>query len=260
MSKIIATTAAVLMSLISFSQVSENRTVNDFSKLKASNGIEVSYTVSGSKSVKVETDDNEKLAMIKTEVEGEMLKIYVDTGDRNYKGSKKGKRNINGVRFNVLRVTVSGPGLKAVKASSSADVKIQNLNNADNIAVEVSSSGSISGKFSCGSMSIDASSSADFNGSIDAKTVAVEVSSSGEAILNGKTDDLKVKVSSSGTCNAKGLVAETVEVKASSSADASVFATKSLDAKASSSADINYYGNPAQVIADKSSSGSVNKK
>lgn len=260
MSKVFATAAAVLMSLIAFSQVSEDRSVTDFSKLKAATSVQVFYTISETKSVKVETDEQQKLQFIKTEVENGTLKIFVDTGDGNYKGSKNGNKSINGMRFKTLKVTVSGPSLTGFKASSSADIKIQNLNTADNLEIEASSSGSISGKFKANTVSVDVSSSADFNGSIDAKTVAVEVSSSGEAILNGKTDDLKVKVSSSGTCNAKGLVAENVEVKASSSADASVFATKSLDAKASSSADIIYYGNPAQVIADKSSSGSVNKK
>jgi anti-sigma28 factor (negative regulator of flagellin synthesis) len=259
MSKVIATATAFLISLIAFSQVSENRTVADFSKLKAATSIQVSYTVSETKSVKVETDDQEKLQFIKTEVENGTLKVFVDAGEGKYKGSNKGNR-VNGIRFKTLKVTISGPSLTAFKASSSADIEIENLNTSDDLEIAASSSGSVSGKFKANAVSVDVSSSADFKGSLDAKTVTVEVSSSGDAIINGKTDGLQVKVSSSGTCNAKELVAETVEVKASSSADATVFASKSIDAKASSSADISYYGNPSQVIADKSSSGSVNKR
>ncbi|UPT71732.1 MAG: DUF2807 domain-containing protein [Flavobacterium sp. JAD_PAG50586_2] len=260
MSKVIATATAFLISLIAFSQVSENRTVADFSKLKAATSVQVSYTVSETKSVKVETDDREKLQFIKTEVENGTLKVFVDAGEGKYKGSKKGNRSVNGIRFQTLKVTISGPSLTAFKVSSSADINIENLNTSDELDLAASSSGSISGKFKANTVSVDVSSSADFKGSMDAKTVTAEVSSSGEAIINGKAENLKVKVSSSGTCNAKGLLAETVEVRASSSADATVYASKSIDAKASSSADISYYGNPSQVIADKSSSGSVNKK
>ena len=46
MFKIITTTIAFLLGLIAFGQVSENRTVAEFSKLKASHDIEVFYTVS----------------------------------------------------------------------------------------------------------------------------------------------------------------------------------------------------------------------
>ncbi|WP_445453697.1 head GIN domain-containing protein [Flavobacterium sp. 25HG05S-40] len=261
MSKVITTTAAVLMSFIAFSQVSENRTVGQFSKLKASNGIQVFYTVSNTTNLRVETDNNEKIQFIKTEVEGETLNVYVDTGSEHYKSSKNRKgRNINGVNFQILKVFITGEALRGIKASSSADIKIENLNAADEIALAVSSSGSISGKFDGDDIAIDASSSGDFEGTINAKNIEVETSSSADVDLNGKTIKLTIKASSSSSCDADKLLAEDVTATASSSADIEVYASKSIDAKASSSADINYYGNPAQVVADKSSSGSVTKK
>ncbi len=61
MLKSIITSTAILISLTAFSQVSEIRTVSDFSKLKASASVKVFYTVSNSKSIKVEADDNEKM-------------------------------------------------------------------------------------------------------------------------------------------------------------------------------------------------------
>jgi hypothetical protein len=71
MTKFILTIASVLAGIVANAQVTETRNVSDFSKLRASQGIEVLYTVSNSNSVKVETDDNERLQMIKTEVEGQ---------------------------------------------------------------------------------------------------------------------------------------------------------------------------------------------
>lgn len=261
MSKIIISTVTFLISLVAFGQVSENRTVAEFSKLKASHGIEVFYTVSTTQSVKVETDDNEKLAYIKTEVEGQTLKVYVDNNskeDYSY-GTGKGK-NINGMRFKFLKVYITGKALTAIKASSSASVKLQNLNSVDQLEVAASSSATVSGTFDCTDLQVDVSSSGNFKGKVNAQNVAVEVSSSADCDLIGKAVKVTIKASSSADCNAKDLVAEAVTVKASSSADVTVFATKSLDASATSSSSVDYFGNPFQVNTDKSSSGSVNKR
>lgn len=261
MTKIITTTTAFLISLFAFAQVSESRTVGDFSKLKASHGIEVFYTVSSTNSIKVETDDNQKLQYIKTEVEGETLKVFVDNNSKeNYSyGNRKGK-NINGMNFKTLKVYISGKALTAIKASSSAKIKIENLNSANQLDIAVSSSGSVSGTFNCDDLKIDVSSSGDFKGKVNTKTATIEASSSGDLDLSGKANQVTVKASSSADCNLKGFIAEEATVKASSSADVSIQVTKSLKADASSSADIDYYGNPSQVSVEKSSSGSVNKK
>ncbi len=260
MSKTIIILVTRLGSLLGFSQVSENRNAADFTKLKASNGIEVLYTVSNTKSIKVETDDNQKLNFIKTEVEDATLKIFVDTGNGNYKGSKKGKMRVNGVSFNVLKVTVSGPSLQSIKASSSANIKIQNLNSSDKLVIDVSSSGSVSGKFNCENLSLDASSSGDINAEVDAKSTNAETSSSAEVKIKGKTGKLTVKSSSSSSFDGYKFETEEAIATASSSADVNLNVTKTLNAKASSSADINYTGNPANVVKDQSSSGSVNHK
>lgn len=261
MTKFILTIATLLAGLIATAQVSENRNVSDFSKLKASQGIEVLYTVSNLNSIKVETDDNERLQMIKTEVEGETLKIFVDTENSKKPKSKKWKnRTINGVSFNVIKVYVTGKALTEIKASSSASIKVQNLNTTQKLEVAASSSGSVSGSFECDDFKADVSSSGDVKGKITAKSVYVEASSSGDVTLDGKAISLEVKASSSGDCDLRGLTVENAKVKASSSADVTLTVTKSLDAAASSSADIDYYGNPSQVNTDKSSSGSVNKR
>lgn len=108
MTKFILTATALLASLVAFAQVSENRKVSGFSKLKASQGIDVFYTVSDVNSIKVETDDNERLQMIKTEVDGETLKIFIETKNAQKLKSKNGKKTkINGVGFNILKVYVT---------------------------------------------------------------------------------------------------------------------------------------------------------
>jgi hypothetical protein len=260
MIKLIILLATTLLSLVVTAQVSENRTISDFSNLKVATGVQVSYTISNSKSVLVETDDNEKLQFIKTEVDNGSLKIFVDGWDKNHKGSKKRKRSRNNMIFNILKVTISGPSLNSFKASSSGQIKIENVNVSDDLEIGASSSGSISGKFKATNVTVNVSSSSEFKGDVEAKFVVLESSSAAEIEIRGKAEKVTVRSSSSSTCNIKDLVVETAEVKVSSSADISVFASKLLDAQASSSGTIFYYGNPTQVFADKNSSGSVNRK
>ena len=265
MIKIILTLAAFLISIISLAQVSENREVTDFSKLRVSNSIDVFYTISDKKSVKVETDDNEKLKLIKTEVENGTLKLFVNTKDYKEKQNKKGKKRsnisfINGVEFQVLKITISGPNLEAIKASSSADVKIENANTSTSSDITVSSSGSISGNFHCTNLVLDASSSGEFVGKIDSISVVIESSSSSDVNLSGKASKISVKASSSSDCNLKDLMVEEAIIGASSSADVSIKVSKVIEAKASSSASILYFGNPLTVKKEENSSGSVKSK
>ncbi|WP_339887472.1 DUF2807 domain-containing protein [uncultured Flavobacterium sp.] len=266
MTKIILAITFFLVSIITLAQVSENREVSNFSKLQASNAIEVSYTISNTKSILVETDDNENLKYLKTEVENGTLKLYVDTKDYKKEGKtkKKSKGNnvnwINGVEFTVLKITVSGPNLEEIKASSSADIKITNTNTSTDLNIAVSSSGSISGNFNCSNLVIDSSSSGEFSGSVNTTTIAIESSSSSDVNLSGNATEISVKASSSSSCNLKEFKVETALIKASSSADVTINVSKSLIAKASSSASIVYYGSASQVSKEESSSGSVSKK
>jgi hypothetical protein len=262
MNKLITTVTLFLTIITAFSQVSENRTVSNFSKLKASQGIQIFYTIADNISLKVETDDNEKLKFIKTEVEGETLNIFVETENatksksRSYNGT-----NINGgVSFTILKVYVTGKALSSIKSSSSAKVKIQNLNKSESLEIVANSSGSVSGSFDCSDFKAEVSSSGDLKGNVNANSIDVKVSSSGDVTLDGKATSLEVKASSSGDCNLKGLTVENAVVKAGSSANVTVTVSKSLDATASSSADVNYFGNPSQVNTEKNSSGSINKR
>ena len=259
MNKFIIFTTLLLTGFLT-AQIKENRDVADFSKLKASSSVQVFYTISTTKSVQVETDDAEKMQYIKTEVVGETLNIYLDTNkNSNTKKSRKRKWN-NNINFKVLKITVSGPNLNAIKASSSGFVKVENLNTSDNLDIAVSSSGSIKGGFECKNLKIDASSSGAFLGAIVAKSAMIESSSSSMVTLEGKATELNVKASSSSVCNLKEFKVENAVVSASSSATVTVYSTTSVDAKASSSAGVSFYGNPTNVSKEMSSSGSVMKR
>ncbi len=259
MNKFIIITTLLITGFLT-AQIKENREVADFSKLKASSSVQVFYTISSTKSVQVETDDAEKMQYIKTEVIGETLNIYLDTNKNSDKKKSRKRKWNNNINFKVLKITISGPNLNAIKASSSGFVKIENLNTSDNLDIAVSSSGSIKGNFECKNLKIDASSSGEFVAEVVSKTAMIESSSSSTVTLEGKAVELNVKASSSGDCNVKEFKVENAVVLASSSASVSVYTSNSVEAKASSSASVSFYGNPTNVSKEMSSSGSVMKR
>ena len=266
MLKVIVTLTTLLLSSILLAQVSENREVASFSKLQASQGIEVFYTIANIRSVKVETDNLEKLILVKTEVENNVLKLYIGSKGSKTKNTKtnfmriNNINTINGIDFKMLKITISGANLESIKALSAATIKIANLNKTPGLDLAVSSSGSISGSFECSNAVIEASSSGYLAATINASTIEIESSSSSDVVLSGKAKKITVNTSSSAACRLKNLEAEAAIIKASSSANVIVTATKYINASASSSAAIRFYGNPSQIEKAESSSGSISNK
>lgn len=258
MNKFIVFVTVFFTGLLS-AQITESREIANFSKLKVSQSIEVLYTISNTRNLKIETDLKENLPFVKTEVENGTLKVFIDNNG-NSAGKKSKKRWNNNISYKYVKVTISGPHLSEIKASSSASVKVLNANKSEYLNIEVSSSGSISGNFACENATIIASSSGTFEGEMAAKNTSMEATSSGTIRLKGNATHLDCKANSSGDCNLKDFKVENATVSGSSSATVAVHVSKALTAKASSSADIIYYGNPANVTKDVSSSGSVSKK
>lgn len=262
MTRVILFTTTLLFSLLTNAQVSENRTVGEFSKIKVSQGIELIYTQSSTQEIKVETDNTEKLQYIKTEIEGSTLRVYLDTENAPKPKKRRKRRNnsYNNIDFDVLKVYVSNSMVDDFKASSSGSIFIKNSLNTKNVAIDCSSSGSFSGTIKCTSATIEASSSGDVDANFTADAIDVKVSSSADARLSGAAEKVTIKSSSSADCKAKDLVSKNAVVESSSSSDVDVYASEKLYASASSSASITYYGNPANVDKHESSSGSVNKR
>lgn len=252
MIKFIMTLTAALVSMLVFSQAAENRNVAAFSKLKASTQVQVFYTVSDKVKVEVSTEKSEQLAYVKTQVKGETLEIYIDSSVGKNKKSKG-----NYLHFKNVKVWVSGPNLQSVQAGASASVEVKNEMEAQQLTLDVGSSGDISGHFKGDSLTIKASSSGNVKAQVDFKNLAVDASSSADVQLEGNAQTLVVDASSSADCLLRNLKAQSAEVSASSSANVTVQATASLQIKASSSADVIYYGTPVKTSFDKNSSGSI---
>jgi len=256
MVRIVSLLAFLLLSVMASAQVSENRTVGDFSKLKVASGIELTFAQGPAGPIKVEADDNEKMQDLITKVSGNTLEVYIDSkaySNRN----KKDKKRYN---HKVMKVWVSSPYVNEFKASSSSSLTFKNGIDVKEATIDVSSSASVYGNVKAENIYIETSSSSKIESTVTAKKLAVKSSSSSDAILAGEAENVDIRTSSSSDVNAKKLTCKTATIESSSSSGASINVTEALYAKASSSASISYSGNPAKVESEKSSSGSVSKK
>ncbi|HVP20051.1 MAG TPA: head GIN domain-containing protein [Spirochaetia bacterium] len=163
------------------------------------------------------------LARIVTEVSGGMLRI-----------SREGPGPLFSVRSTVFRLRMKE--VASLEAHSSGSISARSLH-ADSLRIQISSSGSIS------------------IGSLTAASLEVRISSSGSLSVAGEVDRQDVLLSSSGSYAAGALASTTARVVASSSGTATVRVSDSLDANVSSSGDVRYYGNPARVNGNVTSSG-----
>ena len=244
--------AMLAFSVISNAQVSENRTVSDFTQIHTSTGVNVYYTQSSGKSIKVETDNQEKLNRIKTEVSGGKLKIYI----KSVRG-KWGEDNT----FKNLKIYVSAPDVKVFEADSGSKITLENGVTSDSkIDIEVSSGSHISGNLTTKQIEIEASSGSVFKGEIKANSLDVEINSGSNVSVLGSADNLELEVSSASNFTGKDFTVKTAIIEANTASNVALTVTEKIKASADSLAKINYYGNPKNATKNSSSLGEVNEK
>ncbi|WP_042244771.1 head GIN domain-containing protein [Jejuia pallidilutea] len=206
--------------------VMETRTINQsFSKIKASEGLNVYVTQGNSENITVEADENLQ-ALILTEVNDGVLKIHC-------------KEQIG--RASSKKINVTFKSISAITSTSGSSVHATNTITSDKLVLKSSSGSTMKVQVETNDLTCD--------------------SSSGSSLkVSGETISLTAEASSGSNIKAGDLKAESSEVSASSGANLTVNTSKALVAKASSGASVKYYGNPEMLDTNKSSGGSVSKR
>lgn len=197
----------------------------EFTKINASEGLNVFLTKSTSTAVKVQADANIQKLII-TEVKDGVL--YINTSETIGKVQSK-------------KVLVNFTYLNEINSSSGADIHTTNFILSDNI-------------------SLNASSGSDQNIAVKATNINCSASSGADIKLKGNTTSITSDASSGANINAEKLTAKNCVTNASSGADINLNCTQSIEAVASSSADIVYSGNPSDVSVSESSAADITKK
>lgn len=205
--------------------ITETRPAGNFDGITVGGGFEVEVKIGPVTSVVVEADDNV------------MKYIEISTLGNTLKISTEDLHNYSDVH---LKVFVTTPSLKTIKASTSAQVVVQDVLTGSNKLTFKSSSG------------------ANIKSEIDAPEVEADASSGASITLNGKTKTYSTEASSGAEIQSWNLLSENTTVKVSSGASARVYASVSLTATASSGATVSYHG-AANVNKTVSSGATVTK-
>lgn len=205
--------------------VEETREVPEFSKIKASAGINVYITQGDEEKVVVKADEN-ILDAIKTEVDRDVLVITHIKSIRNATSDK---------------VYVTVKNLDKISANAGANVYSESPLKLDDVELSTSAGSNLKVKIEAGNLKI--SSMAGANMYVEGTAETVEMSAA--AGSNIKAENLEVR-----NCTAK----------ASSGANVYIKVLEEIDAKASSGGNVFYFGSPNQLNVSSSSGGNVIKR
>lgn len=206
----------------------QTRTTADYDGIKISGFFDVDLVAGKEGKIILKGEEN-LLAAIKVEVEGNELKVYVEKGTqlRASSGHK-------------VEVTVPFEKISALTLSGSGDIKSINPIKNEKFSAKLSGSGDI-----------------DLN--VESNTFEFNLSGSGDVKLKGNSDNIIVKLSGSGDIEAASLKSKNADVTVSGSGDVKISCSTSLTARVSGSGDIKYIGNPGKRDVKVSGSGSISK-
>jgi hypothetical protein len=203
----------------------EVRQVDDFDQIKVSRGMNV-YITQGSPAKVVVIADNNLHEIIRTDVDGDVLKIYAD-------------ENIRWAREKKVMVTVDK--LSGLEVSSGSNAWSQ---------AQITSE----------SLDMKASSGANLTMDVNARYLKADCSSGANIKLSGIAKEAELEASSGANLKAPDLKADGCKMRASSGGNVSATVVASLEAKASSGGNIVYYGEPTSTSVDASSGGNIHRK
>lgn len=201
----------------------ETRKVSSFDALNISSAFEVYLTQGNSESLVIEADDN-LLDIIKTEVRGGVLKIYVDANIRHSK---------------TMKAYISFKMLNMIELSGACELYGENKFKLDNLELELSGASDIKMDFTANKVYLDLSGASDieFKGSAQ----RMDIDASGATDLHALDFEVKeCAVDASGACNIR------------------VFVTDELSVDASGASTVRYKGNPGIEI-DISGASSIRR-
>ena len=200
----------------------------DYDKIMVSGFFDVELVSGNEGDITIEGEEN-LLEYIKTEVDGNTLKVYTEKGKRLHVSS--GKKIVVTVPFN---------SLDEVSLSGSGDINSKNTIKSTKFATTLTGSGNV-------------------NLDVDANNLTANLTGSGNLTIKGSASALQCKITGSGDFDAYGCKSSTVDATVSGSGNCKVTCNEGLTARISGSGDINYRGEPKKKDTKVSGSGSISK-
>lgn len=203
----------------------EIRNLEDFDEIEVSLGMNVYLTQGSPTSVKVVADNNLH-EVIETDVDGDVLKVYVSA-------------NIREAREKKVMITVED--LTRVNVTSGGNVYSQNQIKAEN-------------------MELKATLGSNITMDLNAENLHVACSTGATINLSGEARESELEGNSGANLKAEALKSERCKMRASGGGNVYASVGKELEAKASSGGNIVYYGEPATADISSSGGGNINHR
>lgn len=204
--------------------IEEKRKVGNFDRVSAASGLDVYITQGNGSSVVVETDENLQ-DLIKTEVEGNTLKLKVKGSISNAK---------------VMKVHVRMPEVEGIYASGGSDIYGEN-------------------KFSGDDLEINSSGGSDVRLVLDYRELACNTSGGSDAILEGRVGEARLVSSGGSDIKGKDLRVGRCKVNSSGGSDIYIHVDEHIEGNASGASDIHLYGNPSHQSVSTSGASDFHK-
>jgi hypothetical protein len=205
--------------------VTEKRNISEqFTKISASNGVNIVVEQDNASEVEIETDDN-LMEFVVTKVENGTLIVKIE-----------GKIIVmSSVNVKVKTGIVSG-----LESSSGSSITSKNKLQGTSIALKSSSGSKI-------------------EADLEYETVSCESTSGSAVKVSGKVLRLETRSSSGGKINAGNLAANEIYAQSTSGSSTMVKPILKLDAKASSGSSIDYIQEPKNLHKEETSGGSIDQ-
>ncbi len=188
----------------------------------------VVVTQGSDESLSVTSDDN-ILAELTTEMDGDVLEISWGDGDG------LGVWRVEPTDEVLLELTVTN--LQSIDISGSSDLEADRLQG-DTLVVDLAGSGDVTLR------------------ELDVLSALFAIEGSGDIDADGEAPTQEIDIDGSGRVRAGDLASETVRVDIDGSGDVTVRASETLDVAIDGSGDVQYYGNP-DLTEDVSGSGNI---
>lgn len=212
------------LSTVAFAQDKETRSLNKFSELRVSEGIELIARKGNENSIELEVSRID-LDRVVTEVRGDRLSVHLRRG--NYRSRS------------VRAVLTYTEEIDDIVVSTGAEAVFEDMIKTERLDIRTSTSGMVDAK-------------------IEVKYLDLSASTSGRIDLTGDADDVEATASTGGTIYAYDVEASEVYARANTGADVRVYANDRLRASAGTGGTVSYRGRP-KTDTRTSTGGSVRR-
>jgi hypothetical protein len=225
----------------------EQRNLKNFQTIEVHSVVQLFFSEGENYAIKVETDSEEKAALILTEVHNNKLIVSIQSRKK-------------GIEFKKVNVYVTAPKVLKFRANSAAKLIFQTPIQQDHLSIYLNSASNVKGSLHCKHLKLQASSAS--NASLEVQTITSEINLSGasNATLKGKVGNNTIESSGASDFNGQAYLSKSTQVNCSGASSIEVYCTDSLEASATGASSIRYWGNPQYKTILNLGASSITKK